>query len=342
MKVLIFSDLHAHNYQEFSELNEFGISNRLQSQLDTLQDLRSCAVENKADVTLFGGDLLHLKNFADSQVLKHTVEHLAALADVAPIYLCAGNHDYKSWNRDPVLLEMASGLLQEIYMVDVAELEDNWNLFVFHYQRNVETIQEVVRHWKKSDKSIGLFHQDIIGSQYGGIINEKGLDAKELAEKFAWAFVGHFHQPQRYCDNVISIGAPLAHNFSDANISHGWWLLDTEAGEAEYIVNARAPQFVDIGPEDVEHLREEPGLLPGRPEVDFYRVRSARPEVPEAIQSIRWKRWSLVAEESEQKRRTSLKFSDDTSTLIKKYIGARAPEHLDRDRLEAVGKRFLL
>lgn len=335
MKILFFSDLHEHNYQEFSELKD-GLNSRMLDGLTTMKLVEADAKASKVNAICFGGDVFHLKNFVDSQVIWHTIKAFESLAQVAPIYMCAGNHDYKNWGKDPVLVEALSGLVDNIHFEEVVDL-GGWNLFVFNYKRNLDELQALLNHWKADDHSIGLFHQDVIGSRYGGIEVMKGLDAKQLSEKFRWSFVGHYHTPRQYAPNVFSIGSPLAHNFSDIGEEHGWWILDTDKETATFKPNTEAPHFIDV--ELTEKELAGPSIAYGRPDIDFFRIRSHSRELSEDIKSLKWKRISFV-EETAAKERGSLKFSDNLATLVTKYVEARNTT-LDSERLIEMGKHYI-
>jgi len=345
VKILFFSDLHAHNYQDFSSYNE-GTSSRLDDAMGTVLLIADDAARHKVDYICFGGDVFHLKNFVDSQVLRYTFEMFKQLAEVAPVYMCAGNHDYKSWDKDPVLVEMASGLLGDIHMTERAELKEGWQLFTFNYRRKLDDLQQVLDNWNPVPKSIGLFHQDIIGSKYGGIEVMKGIDSAQLSKLFTVSFVGHYHTPQLYWHNVISIGSPLAHNFGDVGAHHGWWILDDANGTitTEFVENSGAPGFIDLDVDDeLVKLIEANGVaaIPGRPEHDFYRVRLHQRDIPEAVRALKWKRISVMGSDADRKSRADIRFSDSTEELVRKYVANKAVADMDKERLITLGRKYL-
>lgn len=337
MKILFFSDVHAHNYQDFAHYGS-GSNSRLEDAVEAVDAITEEAKVRGVDCICFGGDLYHLKNFVDSQVLRCMFEAFKRMAEVAPIYMCAGNHDYKSWDKDPVLVEMASGLLGRVFMEQRVMLGD-WTLFVFNYRRSIDEIRDIVANWNPTPKSIGLFHQDVIGAKYGGIEVVKGLDAGVLANKFTFTFLGHYHTPCRYQPNVISIGAPLAHNFGDANTPHGFWILDTATMQAEFVENSESPQFIDVDFGDQE--RDLATELPGRGSKDFYRITMRGREVPESVRSLMWKRLIFASADATQKSRTSIRFSDSAEAMVQKYVDSKAPEGLDKERLVTLGRKYL-
>jgi len=331
---VVFSDLHAHTYQEFSSI-EGGINSRLRESLKTVERIGETASEKGAKAIFFTGDIFHLKNYIDNHAIRLTLEAFERLAEIAPIYLCAGNHDYKSWDKDPVLLEFASRRSRRIRMVEVEELEGDLKLFVFNFRRDVDDVLEKVERWADCPASVALFHQDVVGSKYGGHEVIRGLDASALSRKFGWSLVGHYHNAKRLFDNVISVGAPLQNNFGDVGAACGWWVLDTEKG-LSHIENEESPCFYDLEVSLGDEIE-----IPGRPEIDYYRVVVAGGrEVPDSLKAIRWKRISFKATSSSSTR-ADLKFSDTTETLMRKYIKVRNADSLDEERLLERGRRYL-
>jgi len=343
VKILFFSDLHAHNYQDFSNYSE-GSSSRLDDAMATVLLIADDAARRKVDYICFGGDIYHLKNFVDSQVLRYTFEMFKQLAAVAPVYMCAGNHDYKSWDKDPVLVEMASGLLGDIHMAERAELKEGWTLFTFNYRRKVEDLQQILDHWNPIPRSIGLFHQDVIGAKYGGITVMRGLQSEQLSRLFTVSFIGHYHKPEAYKPNVISIGAPLAHNFGDAGLKHGWWIYDTDTLVSEFAENNTAPEFIDLDVDEalVKAIADNgAAAISGRHDQDFYRVRLHQREIPDAVRALTWKRVSVMGSDAEQKSRADIKFSDSVDVLVRKYVENKVAGDLDKERLITLGRKYL-
>jgi metallophosphoesterase superfamily enzyme len=60
MKTLIFSDLHAHNYREFSEIDIMGINSRLGDCVRVLVYLKMFCEEQHIDRIVFTGDVFHI------------------------------------------------------------------------------------------------------------------------------------------------------------------------------------------------------------------------------------------------------------------------------------------
>jgi len=339
MRIGIFSDLHGHNFREFSHIQDNGINSRLSHQYEILKSIQEYAQGVHLNAILFGGDLTHLKNNVDSQVVKVILEGMDALASVCPVYLLPGNHDYRLWGSEPALLEVADYLDGNLVV-----LEDGWfqieelSIYASPYTRKVvqrnARIEEII---VNNPESIFFGHQDILGVNYGGYVVENGLDPDVLSKKFRWSFVGHCHDMLRVRENVISIGAPLEHNFSDEGKAHGWWILNTSAGgdeQLQFMENTGSPKFHTL--QYGTNLATE---FVGDPEKDFYRVILEGVDMPEEVKAIRNKR-IMQRPKRDSSKRTTISLSDSGKDIIEKYVEARKGK-LDGDKLVEVGRKYL-
>jgi DNA repair exonuclease SbcCD nuclease subunit len=187
-----------------------------------------------------------------------------------------------------------------------------------------------------SAKTIGVFHNDIYGMKYSGIVAKRGLAAEQIGAKFDWCFVGHFHGANKVLRNVISIGSPTMQNFGEEGQKKGWWLLDTDKNTVQFLENTKSPQFITL---DIDENMRVPDLNGGRADVDYFRIRVAGNKIPDWVNTIKWKRVSLISSKA-AKVRAQLVAGDSREQVVKKYIEARN-EGLDAERLYKVGMEFL-
>lgn len=331
MRALIWADLHGHNYREFSTI-ENGINTRLKDCADVVKQILLSAREHEVKEIWFVGDLFHLKNNLDSQVIAYIMSEMTNLAINSDVFIVPGNHDYRAWSSEPILLEVLNEMPGEFELCKSGWFLDK-GIYIEPFTRKIKELNErIARLETDPEEDIFFGHQDIIGTRYGGFVVEQGLDADVLSKKFKWSFVGHWHVTSRVRENVISIGAPLQHNFGDANQSRGWYIFDSEKGEVKFVANHFSPRFYDIkvDPETTES--------PGDPLKDFYRIKT-RGELPEFLNKLRWKRISRVVE-GEVKKRTTISFSDKKEDIIEKYVEMRGG-NLDHKKLVEMGRRYL-
>ncbi len=249
MKSLYFADLHGHNYREFASLDENGVNSRLVDQLKVLEEIANSAREHKVDDIRFLGDLLHLKNNMDTLVLKSIIGKMAELAEEFPLMILPGNHDYRLWTSHPVVLEMLGDFAKNIIVIDkpkFVNVQSSYTVYAEPYTRKVVGLTERLEKMKPEPNMLFLGHQDMLGMQYGGFVVEQGLDPKVLLKLFKWSFVGHCHTPGQIHNNVVSVGAPIQHNFGDVEGDRGWWIFDEEKDKVTHIQNTTSPRFWDI------------------------------------------------------------------------------------------------
>jgi len=352
MRSLIFGDLHSHNYREFSKLDRNGVNTRLLRGVMSLAQITLSGLEEQVEDIWFVGDLYHLKNNLDSQVIQATVTAMRELAEQFPLVLVPGHHDLYLWSSNPIMLELLKDFSKNITVITKPgwyKLRKDIDFYIEPCTRKVSDLMKRIEILETvPKKSIFLGHQDLIGMEYGGYKVERGLDPKILSKKFKYSFVGHYLNPGIIQGNVISVGAPLQHSFSDAaetnsdssfdeNAKRGWFIYDSETG-VRHIRNKEAPEFIDyiFDPE-----KKEKEFIPGNWEKDYYRIKViGNHELPERLKRIKWKRVNYELRDA-KKTRTTISFSDKKEDLLAKYAKVKAPEHLDQKLLVEIGRDYL-
>ena len=96
MRILVFSDLHLHNWPYGSSIIE-GMNSRLLDGYNVMKQIATYINDHPVDACVFGGDLFHTHGKIDAAVLKvafygmeRIVQHLAG---VGMLYILVGNHD---------------------------------------------------------------------------------------------------------------------------------------------------------------------------------------------------------------------------------------------------------
>lgn len=339
MRALIFSDLHDHNYQEFSTINE-GVNSRLLEHLLCLDLIAEDALKLKVDVIVFGGDIFHLKNFVDSQVIKLTMQKMEELSGIAPIVICPGNHDYRGWGNDPILLEILEEFSGNIHLPTIGCHNEvtvaGWTIKIFPFTRDIDSLNDQLKMHARTSKTIAILHQDMIGSMYGKFLVEKGLFPELLADRFLFSFVGHFHDQKAMQPTVWSIGSPLMLSYGEQDQTKGWLFLDTDEGVVKQLPNVVSPKFRTIITEDGSEIT---ALTDEEVARDFFRIIVHGSEMPD-LSRLRWKRVKMETV-SDRKKRTTISFSDSTLDLITKYVKVKHGD-LDEGLLIETGRRYLV
>lgn len=334
---LVWGDLHAHNFREFATI-ENGMNSRLKDCIDVISEIKDSVVKYKVDEIWFLGDCFHLKNNLSSDVIKAVMDAFNDLVEGRRIVAVSGNHDYTMWSSNPVLLSLFQAYIKagEFVVVDKPMWIDN--IYAEPYTRRTKELGERLEKLEVKQDAIFLGHQDIIGMQYGGFKVEQGLDADLLSKKFKRSFVGHYHTPEKVKENVISVGAPLQHNFGDVGVKKGWWLFDEGADEVTFIQNNISPRFYDVVYTD-NKLQVKGGTEELDYDKDFFRVKLNAGTLPKEVEKMRWKRISYEVA-TKVKSRGDLKFSDSKESVIEKYVNLRGGD-LDKKKLIEIGRRYV-
>src|SRR4030065_848854 len=94
MKILSFSDLHAHQFSEFAYINENGINSRLQACLDVIDQIKVYAIENNIKHVCFAGDLFHTRPSVETLTHNLTLKKIIELSnEIDRLVILPGNHD---------------------------------------------------------------------------------------------------------------------------------------------------------------------------------------------------------------------------------------------------------
>ncbi len=90
--LLLFTDFHAHIWQEFAKPDKEFVTDRFHKQIDALNYMLDYATDNKLDV-LFAGDMFHKRGAVDTRVFNAVFNCFANHQKIKQVYLISGNHD---------------------------------------------------------------------------------------------------------------------------------------------------------------------------------------------------------------------------------------------------------
>lgn len=117
-EILLFSDLHLHNWSFGSTLGEHGHNSRLTHGLNVISRMYAEAHQRSIPHIVFPGDLFHARNSVASEVMERTFQSLKFNAHRYPgidLTILLGNHD---WDRSVTFSSvMIFGSIQGIKVV---------------------------------------------------------------------------------------------------------------------------------------------------------------------------------------------------------------------------------
>lgn len=260
MRVVIFSDLHAHPHQEASSVDANGRNTRLNDCLTALQATTDAVVKYEAPFRLFCGDLFHSRGQIMAKAFNPVFAHFHGVHGTYQFtdILIPGNHDREAradgevsiqslGSIDRVYVEIGYGVhLWETPAIENKALLVGW--VCHHPDVNVikARLRAVAQHadaCQMEAHKILLLHHGVDGTL--PTIPDCGLAPEDLpTDHFDWTFVGDYHQYKELVPGKAwSVGTPLQHHFGDVGKTCGYLLLDTATGKVEQHEIKGLPRF---------------------------------------------------------------------------------------------------
>lgn len=222
---IVFSDFHAHLWQEFAKPDEDYVNTRFKEQIEVLEDIFSRAYNIGATV-IFAGDLFHKRNGVDTRVYNAVFNVFYTYREV-PVIMIAGNHD-KVTNKlsSPSSID-SFGFLPNVQVVTnkVGIIEDeHTRILAVPYGDETEDIKESIQNFEPSEDKANMLvaHLGVEGS-YTGKTNhrlEGAFTYDDLTpDVFDSIVLGHYHKPQNLGDkqnnNHVYVGTPIQLSFNE-------------------------------------------------------------------------------------------------------------------------------
>lgn len=211
MKIAHISDTHV-------KLNKFHKEYR-----EVFSKIYSIIKEEKVDYVVHTGDLFHNKLALSPEAVNLAAEFLQNLANIAPTYIIAGNHDANLSNSDrmdaitPVVNLLNHKQLFYLKKSGETKLKDNFVL-------NVLSVFDEEGWVKPSDPdavNIALYHGSVNGVKTDtGFVLEKADHDISIFEGHDYAFLGDIHKTNQTLDTDGRIrypGSTCQQSFGETN-----------------------------------------------------------------------------------------------------------------------------
>ena len=247
MKLFIISDTH------------FGVRNCsqewLEIQLSTLDWFKREVKKrmNNGDRIIHLGDVFDSRQSIHMKVLDSVPRKFEELSKIAPIDIILGNHDCHDRNTNDInSVEPTLGLIENIRVFREPCTQKYGNrifgLMPWRYgdDKNRHDSERSAMDLLASQKAEVLFaHTDMKGADFNPWRKiEEGCIAEDFS-KFKLVFSGHIHHRQKN-GNVIFVGPPYSMTRSDVGNEKGFWIIDTETLEYEFVKNRNCPEFLKV------------------------------------------------------------------------------------------------
>lgn len=288
-KVIIFSDLHIHDYQNFNKDGQ-----RLTNCLRVLDDLFAVADKYNIKHIIFGGDLFDTPKVLLTSVMNKTVETFIRLFKEYPkikFYAITGNHDQNKKNllerpADASNQYLASIFPKNFIIFDNETIEIEEGVFISgipyyeHPEHYSKCLDATICRMMKRDEDAGgddytEFTKDylFIHQTPHGLGNEMiPTDTNPKDERYEFfnhTFCGHIHTRQDLTDHFTIIGSPIHRDMGDVGENKGFIVMNLEKPENGYkfIELKGYPKFQQRFEDEEEYPDEEDNFVVVKPKV---------------------------------------------------------------------------
>ncbi len=202
------------------------------------------------DEIVFGGDFFHYRDEVNVKCL-HTANLILDLFKDFKITMITGNHD--SYYKDNSTVNSLSILNSKnnIKIIDVPELikMKGKDLMMCPWGTEIDDIQSA---------DIIFGHFEIQNFKYNNYkVCESGFNSKDLLNKTNLIFSGHFHKrEERKYDNgtIVYAGNTFEMDFGDINDRKGFYIIDLDKLDFEFVPNNISPEHVKIKTSQITDL----------------------------------------------------------------------------------------
>lgn len=255
-KILIWSDLHLHNWTYGADYS-MGWNSRLLGQLGLMSEIAQAAVQHGADTTFFCGDMFHTHGKIDSAVMSVAIEGVKLLSqEVENNYFLVGNHDLSTKSSfmpyRPNSLEAIGEIADNVEVINtvrgnVKEKDFTWSAVPFIEDGKVlerTLIDHVAR--GVSGHHLLFMHQGVAGVPVGsGYLIDETFKPEMVPDNVDICFIGHYHPHRKVTDKLVMVGSPMQLNWSDKNESRGYIIYDTDSRSWTFH-ELNAPKFIEM------------------------------------------------------------------------------------------------
>jgi DNA repair exonuclease SbcCD nuclease subunit len=268
MSVLIFSDMHAHAWGEFSSLIKYRgqlLNSRLVDAAKVIDWVGRCCEERSITEVIFGGDLFHRKRMIDVPVFNVVAAALWRLAKkVKQVTLMAGNHDLTRRSAEGNFSDehalYALGGHPRITVIDRPVVVCG-GLGLVPYGSDRDTILAGVETCIKAGARALMMHAGVAGAVTGPVEFQpyEPVTVDDLPGDMV-IYSGHYHMPQCVQNRVTYIGAPLELVRGDGKGQRGAVVIGGDDFSAmERLSYRKGPRFLTRHANDLKHIEQVAG-----------------------------------------------------------------------------------
>jgi len=203
----------------------------------------------KGDIFIHCGDVFDNRQSVSLLVLHEGIKLFEELSEIFEdgIYVIAGNHDVmRKLSNDVSSLDCLKYIPRVHILKEPITLEiGNVKALMMPWRSNDEEERSCLKEHRVYDCQYLFCHTNIRNLRFDNYRDvDEGLSINELSN-FRRVYSGHIHWGQRR-GNVTMVGNPYQMTRSDADNPKGWYILDFESNDEQFIENNFSPKFVKI------------------------------------------------------------------------------------------------
>lgn len=242
----VISDIHLHNWSQFSHTLPNGRNNRLQSILDAIEQAAMALLKAGGTDLVITGDLFHTRGNVKPSVLNPALDLFDDLiCRGITVHSIPGNHDLEGINSDSLGNSMHSlSMLSNFSCYTSPTLLSSGHLFIPWYENAQKTLN-IANERSYQKRNLTLFAHvglnGVVPAKIGNTVNPTDFD-----EGFKYVFCGHFHNHVSFDARVFSVGALTHQTWSDVGSKAGFLIVYEDRVEH---VETTSPVFIEGGVE---------------------------------------------------------------------------------------------
>lgn len=261
MIIPIISDIHVHNWREFSKLDPDGVPTRLRDTLRPFTQLREYMAINGVTSAFCAGDVFHKRNVIQTQSFNLAFEEIARFGQQdLDLYMIPGNHDQTTKDGQLHSLQPMSEVAVVFSKPIIKDFGDTTFVFM-PFLDDAEATKDFLnglQRPKKAKRFILLGHLGVNGAKSGPYEYKplEQVSASDFPSCLDAVLLGHYHDRQvlQKAGNgkplVRYVGAPLQHSREDEGSERGIMLFDTDTLKSTFLPT-NLPKFVTLKASEV-------------------------------------------------------------------------------------------
>jgi DNA repair exonuclease SbcCD nuclease subunit len=317
MQWTLVADPQFDDQLNYSTICDDGLSSRLHNYIDCFDRIVADSVEKGSKGILLLGDIFDSRTAVSLSVIDQVCRSFQRAKDLGlELHVLVGNHD--SQLRVP----RVNSLQAFLGLAHVWESPSVYQKFAFMpWIEDEDAFRAGVKELADNPQPDFLFSHALFE---GAVPKVAGRAISDLIpERWKQVVLGDVHGPIKIAPNVRYCGAPMQIHYGDAGRDRGYYFLDDETGDLEYVVNTWSPRFHIV--KDTSFLGKLDGFSPmqvGR--ADFVRIK-----VDDAKEAMRLAQtlshhtdWveSLAVEEPDNAPRIQVSVRDSHTEAIEMYL----------------------